>query len=698
MILKVSSRFRHTGHLWAFPLATALFAVEHPFLLVVTGLLLVRLFLYDRAVFLLAVTLVALTVPRLFLPLSPLNEKDMHTGIITRIEQEREFPRLRLQSNTGDFLVYHENVGSFRVGEGLLVEGKAEFPQGPDFFGGFDYASHLRAEGIVGIIHADSLRAACAPLNPHRLRGVVSTYLEEHFPKETRAYVATFVLADRQAFTEAFTEMVAALGVMHLFAVSGLHVSFLALVFHKGVKKLFAGEGVADATLVVFLLVFMFLTAFPPSVVRAGTAAILVVINRRFRLGFSILDILCVIGAAILLVNPFQIRHTGFILTFAVSLSLVMSGPLFRGRPLFIQGLLVSFTAFATTLPVILAMRYEVNLTSIPLNIVYVWFLTVMLLPGSYIVFLAPFLEPVFAYVVTAFEASIVFFHSHARLMVPLHIPAGIAVFAYYALFWLLQKGLLERRGRILRAGCLSLFLTLVFFSPSFTPYAEVTMFSVHGDAFLVRDAFNRCNILIDTGLPDENLSLVNALRRMNLRRLDYVIITHEHADHYGAYPDVAAHFRIEETITNRNQETFEDENIFCGGIVFFIYPLEVEHTGENDRSLVMRLLVADEVYLFTGDIEGPREKTIIEHYYLAADILKVPHHGSATSSSEAFLEAVGASEALIPAHRDNRFGFPAADVLERLHSLDMDIHRVDIEGSIRFRYFFGIRWRQTTH
>ncbi len=698
MILKVSSRFRHTGHLWAFPLALSLFGVEHPVLLAVALFFLVRLFFYDRAVFLLAFLLVAATVPRLWLPPEPVIENDTHEGIVVRVEAEREHPRLRLSTEDDNFLVYHERAGDVLPGDGLHVRGSVEFPDPPDFFGGFDYASHLRAEGIDGIIYADRIEERQTGPNPYRLRGIVSAYVGRHFTPETRVYVETFVLADRSAFSDEFKEMVAALGVMHLFAVSGLHVSFLALVFHKGAQKIFASAIAADTTLVLFLLVFMFLTAFPPSVLRAASAAILLVLNRRLRLGFSALDILCLVGAGILLANPFQIRHTGFILTFAVSLSLVLSRPLFAKKSLFTQGFLVSSVAFSTTLPIILAMRFEVNLTGIFLNILYVWFLTVLLLPGSYIVFLAPFLAPIYAHVVAFFETSIEQFHRFGRLMVPLHIPAGIAVFMYYTLFWFLQKGLVERRGRLLRAGILSLFLTTVFFSPHLTPFKEVTMFSVHGDAFLIRDAFNRCNILIDTGLPDDNLSLVNAMRRKNLRRLDYVIITHEHADHYGAYPDVARFFRIEETITNANQEPFEDKNIHCGDIVFFIYPLEAEHPGENDRSLVMRLLLEDEVYLFTGDIEHPRERTIIDAYDLSADILKVPHHGSSTSSTIPFLEAVGASEALIPAHRNNRFGFPAADVLERLRAMDLDVHRVDLEGSVRFRYLFGFRFKWSAY
>jgi competence protein ComEC len=108
------------------------------------------------------------------------------------------------------------------------------------------------------------------------------------------------------------------------------------------------------------------------------------------------------------------------------------------------------------------------------------------------------------------------------------------------------------------------------------------------------------------------------------------------------------------------------------------------EEASENNRSLVLRLTYGDVSALFTGDIEQEAESVLLQAGHdLRAVILKVPHHGSRTSSSEAFLRAVGPRVAVFSVQRDSRFGHPHPLVVERYEALGVDVRRTDAHGAV---------------
>jgi competence protein ComEC len=109
------------------------------------------------------------------------------------------------------------------------------------------------------------------------------------------------------------------------------------------------------------------------------------------------------------------------------------------------------------------------------------------------------------------------------------------------------------------------------------------------------------------------------------------------------------------------------------------------EALGANDNSLVIRARHGQRTFLFTGDIEGPAEAQLLARpERLRADVLKVAHHGSRTSSSEAFVRAVAPELAVISAGRGNRFGHPHAEVEARLRALVKRVLRIDQRGGVR--------------
>ena len=214
---------------------------------------------------------------------------------------------------------------------------------------------------------------------------------------------------------------------------------------------------------------------------------------------------------------------------------------------------------------------------------------------------------------------------------------------------------------------------------------SQVSFINVgQGDAILIREG--ETAVLVDTG---GNMSvdiaeevLIPFFRKEGVRDLDAVIISHGDMDHDGALPSLYDNFAIGEIVRETSQFPFEIGN--------FIFENLNDYglSGENESSLVLFLgdfLGKD--WLLMGDAPSEVEAKIIEdHPELQADVLKVGHHGSSTSSSLPFLQQVRPEEAIVSVGAGNRYGHPDAEVLRRLEEVGAKVRRTDQEGTITYR------------
>lgn len=192
-----------------------------------------------------------------------------------------------------------------------------------------------------------------------------------------------------------------------------------------------------------------------------------------------------------------------------------------------------------------------------------------------------------------------------------------------------------------------------------------------------------------------------------NLKRLDVVVLTHAHQDHLGGLPAVLTNFRVRELWVGHDVDIPAYRQLLAvarargvrivrvavgndadwdGVDCRVLWPASDDRVTEakNDDSVVLRVSDAAVHLLLSGDIERPSERSILaEGADLAADFLKVPHHGSKTSSTEDFLAAVHAKVGAISVGEDNSFGHPSPEVLDRLRSAGVTVYRTDRDGAI---------------
>ena len=226
------------------------------------------------------------------------------------------------------------------------------------------------------------------------------------------------------------------------------------------------------------------------------------------------------------------------------------------------------------------------------------------------------------------------------------------------------------------------------------------------GDAILVQ--VNNKNLLIDAGPRESKDKLINYLDKIDIKKLDYVIATHPHEDHIGSMSyvidkyDVESFYapKIEHTTKTfeRMIEALSDKNLKINVIkegmssiilgentrVSVFSPVDDTYEQLNNYSPIIKIEFGNNSFLFTGDAEKLVEKEVLEKGYdLRADVLKLGHHGSTSSTSEKFLKAVNPSICVIEVGKDNDYGHPHKETLELIKKNKLKVYRTDVDSDV---------------
>ncbi|SFB22748.1 ComEC/Rec2 family competence protein [Clostridium frigidicarnis] len=226
------------------------------------------------------------------------------------------------------------------------------------------------------------------------------------------------------------------------------------------------------------------------------------------------------------------------------------------------------------------------------------------------------------------------------------------------------------------------------------------------GDSILIQS--KNKNLLIDAGPRSSSKDLINYLKKNNIKKLDYVIATHPHEDHIGGMADVINTFEIGEfyapkkTHTTKTYENmvkalqnkklkiiatnYETKSLDLGDEIIgdFLAPVKSEYDNLNNYSTVLKVTCGDNSFLFTGDAEKDSEKEILQkNIDVKADVIKLGHHGSSTSSSNEFLDKVNPSIAVASLGKGNDYGHPHKETIDKMKNRKITFYRTDELGTI---------------
>ncbi len=230
------------------------------------------------------------------------------------------------------------------------------------------------------------------------------------------------------------------------------------------------------------------------------------------------------------------------------------------------------------------------------------------------------------------------------------------------------------------------------------------------GDAALIRIG-GEYDVLIDAGPGSSEDDLKAYLDRHGVDDLEYAVFTHPDEDHIGGADVVLENYTVKNVIrpdldvdtqVYERMDTLIDAEgandmiatpgkVFRVGEVKFtvLAPIGTDYSNRNDYSVVLRVDYGATSVLFTGDAETESEEEMLNRYRLTGeldcDLLKVGHHGSDSSSSEAFLKAVTPAFAVISCGEGNKYNHPDQEIITRYAAMKVPVYRTDMEGSIIF-------------
>jgi competence protein ComEC len=241
--------------------------------------------------------------------------------------------------------------------------------------------------------------------------------------------------------------------------------------------------------------------------------------------------------------------------------------------------------------------------------------------------------------------------------------------------------------------------------------YIKITFLDVgQGDASFI-ELPDKTQILVDCGKDAEVLEKLGKVMKYYDKEIDYLFVTHPDLDHYGGCIDVLKRFTVKNIVYTGLQKedktwqyfwelvAFEDAEYFeinssiswdiASTTIDFLYH-DIEGSDDNNSSLVFKMSFGENDILFVGDAEEKTEESLVDLYgdKLDADVLKVGHHGSNSSSGQDFLDIVTPEISIISAGVGNPYGHPSLRALKRLERIGSEIFRTDIDKSVILNIF----------
>ena len=664
------------------------------------------------------------------------------TGQVYQIEVRESYQILYLilSKKPSRILVYDDAKQPVQIGNKVNVKGELSLFEEARNPGNFDQKFYYEKQKIGAFLWAEALRVTDRESNPlkqglYELRQKWKRILIDAAGEEDGGALAAILLGEKQGMDREIRELYQVNGIAHVFAISGLHLSFLGVGVYHLLRRITGSYTVGGLAGVLFLSAYILMIGMTVSAFRA-------MVMFLFRIGADLsgrhYDSPTALAAAAVTVcmwRPLSLYDSGFWLSFGALIAIIFILPIFKNLPA--QSLWASVSVNLFLLPILMYSFYEVPIYGVFLNLIVIPLLSVLMAAGLIGTMISLFWEhageAIFLCCRMIFR---VYEHScGAALRLPFaRVVTGqpdiwkilfyyVFLFAAVLLLRKKEENKGEKRSRKKR-GVLSVLLvgtgmTILLFTAQVKDKITITMLDVgQGDGLVIRGPEGK-TYFMDGGSSDVKkvgeYRIEPYLLSQGIGSLDYVFASHGDQDHISGIKELVQRQKTGVTIKRLvfpTQTVWDDalkelaEMAEKEGIPVFtmekgqcltegklslicIQPGkgEMEETG-NSASLVLALRYGDFDMLFTGDVEGKGEKRLVDHLQreyseCVWDVLKTAHHGSGNSTTEEFLKTAAPQYAFISAGKNNFYGHPHKETLERLKDAGAIVYSTQEEGAV---------------
>ncbi len=609
----------------------------------------------------------------------------------------------------GTYYLKDDEKLNLDLGDRVKVSGKAKTilkNTNPNLF---NYKNYLASKKIFNKIEIENIYRLKKNTNIfYKIKKDLNNNISQ---RKNAPYLRAFIMGDTSDIKIAVKNKYLSLGVNHLFAISGMHISLITGTILLVLKKLKVEETKRYLITSLFLVFYMFITSFSASVLRSGLFFIFLAVNNVYYFNIKPQNVLLLVISLIIIQNPFIIYNTGFIYSSVISFTLLIeSKNLEKNNNYLINLFQVSLISFIASFLITVTNNFEINVLSTIFNLFYVPFVSYLLLPLCFINLFLPITDPILSLLVKFLESLTLMLGNVKSKIILSQINLPLLILYLLIIFLILFK------RRIIYYFLLIILIVFHHNINFFFPSSYIMMIDIgQGDSIIVHS--NNETVLIDTGgkeftFKNSNNSNTIAynttyplLKSLGIKKIDRLILTHGDNDHLGEAKNLIDLIEVDKVYFNlgkRNKNeldliekleskkikyTTSYENLTFKVGNFKFWQLNREYDDENTSSSIYLAEIDGYKILFTGDASCESEKYILTKLDTKIDILKVGHHGSKTSTSEELLDSLAPQIALISSGRDNKFNHPHRQVVDLLRSKKVSIYNTQTSGAIEINF-----------
>lgn len=657
--------------------------------------------------------------------------KEMVT-IISDI-QEKEYKKVctaKIVRNNKKILInikMSQDIPSIKYGDSLYIEGEFKQPEEARNYKGYNYKQYLKTKKIIGTVELEKAKILKSSNGSfiHNIQKYIKDTINGTLTDEEGNLLLAILLGDKDKLSEDIQESFKTSNLSHMLAVSGAHVSYIILGLTYVLQNSIIGKKNEKIVCIIFLLFFMAITNFTPSVTRACIMAVLTLFSGIIYRKSDVYTNISVAALITLIFNPYSLLDLGFQLSYGGTIGIIIFIKRIQEKKsnskvinYIKQMALVSIYANIIIIPIMMYHFNTVSFTFIISNIMASPILGIIVITGFLFIIasitvkpltrlIAIFIKPILSILIKISQICSKLPFSNILVVTPYMFN----VISYYAIILYCIKSKKNNKCKIII--CLLIVLILINFIIYIFPQ-KLRIFFIdvgQGDSTLIITP-DKKTVLIDGGGSDSfdvgKKVLLPYLLDRRILKIDYVLISHFDTDHATGVAQILGKIDVSSIILTRQLEendiyrhilsiakekkikliyVKEGDVLKIGGIkISIIHPENklMINNPMNNNSIVCKVEYNSFSMLLTGDIEMEAEELILrKNINLKADVLKVAHHGSKTSTTGEFLKAINPKVALIGVGKNNNFGHPSNEVIQRLKENGTRIYRTDENGEI---------------